>query len=725
MTIELHCTRKHLGVAGKSPRAGEQGSYLVFVALIIVVLVGMAGLAIDSARYSTAQSEKVYTADHAATGALETYLEFEPAGGPVSEAARHDAKVQAALARVATIGGANVSSFSSDGSGNAKHIRNQADIATDDTGLRATVKFGRWWVERPTNCAGTPNSQIATCPCSGAAFGPCFQECDPVAGCVNPDNSTTKPFASAVSVTLRTDASSGVLATLSRLIGGTSVQVSGTSVAAQGSVAAALPKYGVILFDLSRGISVDNYRPFENTAVASAGEAGYLLTSSPGACSFSGASPAGGFIANLANPTAPNATLNTSLSTVYSSSTVHPASSYGCAQVNRSSGTEYYAVNKSGGTLSLSTALGDFHVDDPQPYTGLLTGLNAFLREFQTNASPADKISLIGFDSEIYPQRIYPSAATPFVSNSDPTNFDPLITMTDSREAAANAGLFPRATAKSSGGAVIPNYADLPGALQYAYNQLNKISVSGIDRYVMVFSNGLTMRESFANPTAPTTGRYILPSDLAGNKALLQQRNASSLMESVTLLGEGLLQPNRVRVHVVGAGAATGAHSLMIRKGDGKCYSDYELRGLSLLSAAASNVSPDPSIKQFEQLGSLNPLDGPYLKPFAELQNLARITYGDWTSILRTCPSVTKAQIDTACAGGAITPVGATALQKTISAASTTLAPVANEIDAQGRLLCSPIVGGLTAKANAIKTMRDTMTEMLDKRPIILVAPLN
>ncbi|MCC6953178.1 MAG: hypothetical protein IT290_03580, partial [Deltaproteobacteria bacterium] len=52
----------------------ERGITIVFLAIIVVALMGMIGLPIDSGMLATTSSQYRHTAEYAVTSALETYL---------------------------------------------------------------------------------------------------------------------------------------------------------------------------------------------------------------------------------------------------------------------------------------------------------------------------------------------------------------------------------------------------------------------------------------------------------------------------------------------------------------------------------------------------------------------------------------------------------------------------------------------------------------------------
>lgn len=691
-------------------RPGERGGVLLLVALSLVALLGFIALAIDSARVMTAQTEKLYTADHAATAGLEAYLEREPAPEALASASdtnarnllRHQFKVGEALSRIAEISSENRTTFIQ-----GSELLNPAEI--NSLIGSANVRFGRWWRERPANCA----SDSPACPCGPGmdpsqvgVVKPCFQPCSIEDGCVGPDGSTDMPFASALEVTLKSKPKQGVAMTFARVLGVTDDRhVSGTAYAnANSSVAYALPKVGVLLVDLSRATTIDNYPPFEREPDLPS-EFSFELREDPAnnLASCNGSLNPCGATCKVkeeqemrrpedTHPLPP--TMQTSYQTIYNS--LSNKGDYTCHQLKLGGVTSYHLVN-TGGEIA-------------EPYGSLLRGVNTTLLELRKNSNAADYLSVIGFDHQTAEEREYPRGKS-FISSVD-ADFDELLQATGDRLLAAKAGFFPRANSR----------ADLANGLQRAFEKLSKnLPLSQIDPYIMLFSNGLSMCEGVTSPGTRRCGRLSAAADLPGVQTQLFERHTLAMEEALGRVATSYYKPNKIKVHVFPAGLTTPAHSALIQRPDGGgCLSDREIRRYRLFNIIGYE-NMDDAKAAYKDLASAP--GKTFAQPMMYLYSLSTLTQGEWLPVRKECPSLTAMAADTLCSGS--TAINTTALpgpdERIVATRASAYRPPTGgeEIDAEGRLLCTPR-GGMSQPEQQIA---EAVKRAIERRPVMLVTP--
>lgn len=212
----------------------EEGFILILSALLMVAILGFVALAIDVARLSSSQSEKLYTADYAALGSLQAYIQ-SPAGST------HQQRLNNAITRAENVAGLNFSTFDQ-GSRQA----NTGELADGTSG---NLVAGRFWSSRPTNCS------IAGCPCSLPAntySSGCFQQCDND-GCARPDGSLLNPklLANSIQMELHTSGVGPIRNMFASMLGANASAVKAKS------FAASRPSHGIILLDISPSTVMD------------------------------------------------------------------------------------------------------------------------------------------------------------------------------------------------------------------------------------------------------------------------------------------------------------------------------------------------------------------------------------------------------------------------------------------------------------------------------------
>ncbi|MCC6953957.1 MAG: hypothetical protein IT290_07555 [Deltaproteobacteria bacterium] len=659
----------------------ERGALALFAALILLVLVGFIALSIDSARLSSATEEKRNTADQVALAALETYFDYDVAEqsrprrtrpprrgpqGPLTTTSttttttdpfatttttstttsttvagcatnlqcQHQVKFSAAVARAEQIGAQNTLTSRD---GEAQLYAGALRTNTADTTGNGTIASGRWWTRSISACtasAGAGGTNV--CPCAhDFNTGPCFQACDPILGCRSPySGGWDSPFANAMRVVLRTaGAGQGIRKIFGSLIsaaGDNEWQVQGSSTSGtNASTAFALPKYGVVMVDLSRSTTVEDYNrgtgnppraylPFEVESTTDDGAGGEVRGAEYAyqlAVAAPGCTPAGGInsctvpgacaFTPVDQTKAPGAPLN-GYQLSYERLLVgniadNPmANEYRCFQVSHPGGswTQNHLVAVDG--------------PEPEPHGEFIASANRILQEFQDRGNPADRLSLIGFDDDFSPNG--PIALRSFPRNSlytgepgtfiDPTHpqFQGLVDMTanDATGRALRAqNLFvPRSNAVS----------DLPMALQHAFTKI-EVAVQGqfnrVDPFVVLITNGLSGCSRGPGGAAATTtclGTRPMPagSGSLGTSAPAYQNplfyepsynnHVNSLTELLSREVNGRYRDTDAKfvgLHVLYGGRDVVPHSVLIkdmRAGAESCLRDDGLRRLSFVN---------------------------------------------------------------------------------------------------------------------------------------------
>ncbi|MCB0360901.1 MAG: hypothetical protein KDD44_14735, partial [Bdellovibrionales bacterium] len=141
----------------------ERGVVLILVALLTVLLLGVAGLAIDTALLSASHVEQRHHAEYVALGALQA---FHRTTGD------WNAKLDAAILRAGELAGAN--RFIGKAFQENATYDEQFDAANTDKGS-GTLRPGYWYRTEPEGGCGTVKSSSG-CPCSNGSWeGPCFR----------------------------------------------------------------------------------------------------------------------------------------------------------------------------------------------------------------------------------------------------------------------------------------------------------------------------------------------------------------------------------------------------------------------------------------------------------------------------------------------------------------------------------------------------------------------
>jgi len=732
----------------------ESGAFLVLAALVLAVLFGFIALAIDSARTYTSMSEKISTADSIALAALDTYLNREPQL-PALQLDRHTFKWDKVKKEVVTYYNSNQSTFAE------SQTITEASINAKGSGVSVTP--GRWWIEKPANCT------ISGCPCNISAplYRPCFQTCSAATGCVDPSNSGGDIFATAMEVRLSTEGQDGIKTTFAGILGVNKVDVEGKSYSATtGSVSFALPQIGVLLFDLSRGITIDNYLPFERKplptqpAWAARREYSFPLSSDPASgCSATGVASSCRSscpVSNLPDASYLNEYRNTPPTGVAGNYSDSIYDQYKCYSGNLNGALQRHLVATGPGSL------------DPEPYNSMLQAANAYLRQFKTQGRAGDRLMLLGFDQFDIPELHFPQAnggAPVFLSPTDP-GLDELILMTSNRDEAAKRMFFPRAYSK----------LDLAEALRTAASQLlTAYPSTKVDLYINLFTNGLSLCGS-RNPPSPPSNFKAACASLTDPSASLDVRTENlrkqltSLDEAVVDLGESILRPNGIKVNVITGNisatmpigtSATQTHTALLGHWkESRCATDLEIRQWKYL-----NVIPypddDPSatnkpftnrmIAEFSNVGrttasslaNINPLSGPpalpvtppasnanqnivrYVQPSRYLYSLAATTLGNYVPLRRECVTTKIEDANGYCRRsanrlGEPQPTTDKRVSETRNKAIRPFPSGTPEIDAEWRMLCEPR-NGQNSKPPAL--FSDFSDSIIQSRSIVLVVP--
>lgn len=708
--------------------AQEKGAFIVLAALVLTVLFGMIAIAIDSTRAMTAKYEKIATADTVALASLDAYLNQEPqpsTSNPTTTPTmleRHHYKWNAVKSKVVTYINSNPTNFI-----DTDQTISLADINLAGKGI--TVKPGRWWLERPETC---PQSGGPSCPCSEITeplYRPCFQECDPATGCQNPGSAVGVGdiFANAMEVKLSTEGQGGLLTLFGGVLGINKIDVSGGSYSAMaGSVSHSLPQIGVLLFDLSRAMTIDSYLPFEknpsnpnNNNWAARREYSFPLAAAPASgCSAAGVNSTCRI--NCPILAAPDLSYaNEYQSAVYNNGIYDL---YKCYSGTLGANLERHLVATRPGSLI------------PEPYSTLLTALNRYLVQFKTLARAGDKLMILGFDSVDLPELHFPRAnanGAVFLAPDDP-QLDALIAMTASIDAAAQSMFFPRARSQ----------LDLQLALRTAANQiLTSYPNAKIDPYIALFSNGLSLCGTRNPPGFVGQCASLLdPQADPLLQTLNYNKQIESLDEALVNVGENILRPNRIKVHVItgdssvppGASVIPAHSALMGHWQQNVCATDLEFRKAKYLYVVPYPEMAAMPQQQFQSMGTRpasHLLGVHYVQPTMYLYSLAATTLGTYFPIRPECTTLTAGDVNARCATNKLDlsapPTTSTRVNRTRSGTYKpdpiqASAAERAEIDPDGRLLCEPRNG---QASNIDNRFIKLATDLTQSRSIVLVAP--
>jgi hypothetical protein len=698
-------------------------------------------------------SEKIASADAIALAALDTYLNKEPSDlicPGQTEGCRHTYKWGLAKDKVVEYSNANKMTFV-----DGPQTINAGQINAANSGVK--VKPGRWWTERPATCGA---GATPTCPCDSVngvvppLNKPCFQECDEGAAACDSPGGVGDRFATAMSVTLTTEGQGGIKTMFAKMMGVEKIDVEGAAfVSATGSVSFALPQIQVLLFDLSRSSTMDNYLPFERAQVgfdpvtnSDRQEYSFPVQAGMAACSPAGvASSCLGACPIAVSPTANFTPADAFQKEYTNTSTINPAvgTTYTAAKWN-----EYkcYSGSLNGATEKhLVATLGR----PPEPYATLLAALNRYLVRFKQIGRAGDKIMLLGFDNADIPERHFPPkvAGVPMFLDPDDPVLDNLITMTSNLDEAAKKMFFPRAYSK----------LDLSKALRTAADQILTVYPSGqIDPSVTLFSNGFSMC-SDTNPA--TLSQYCAGlTDIATANATLNMRHwekqLTSLDEALVKVAESYLKPNRIRANVVSGnvGMPSGTSALQIHNAmmghwsNGKCATDLDFRRTRYLYVIpypedpilpAPQVFRDRMIAEYANIGRrpaspelnipaaaplpLFPFGVRYVQPSKYVYSIAATTLGKYVPLRPECTVLTEGMANTACQTSILSgspPNLSDRINRTRSECYKPLIPDL-EIDSEGRLLCEP----KGPKSAFTPLVDDFVENVTQSRLITLVMP--
>ncbi len=218
----------------------EDGSVIVFIVLMCLLLFILAGLAIDSSVLSTSKAQQRHSAEYISLAALKSYIE--------STATTKAQKLDAAVERAREVAGTNLmlarpfQKKKTDGNTLGSNIT----AHNDDNGL---IIPGIWHFDAGSGVCGG-----VTCPCdaSGAWATPCFQK---ISSLSDPASDNINSF----QVTFKTAGDSPVRALFTQFIGTKSQSLESTA------TAALVPKHVVFLMDVSRSAQWETHLPLEMT----------------------------------------------------------------------------------------------------------------------------------------------------------------------------------------------------------------------------------------------------------------------------------------------------------------------------------------------------------------------------------------------------------------------------------------------------------------------------
>lgn len=523
----------------------EHGAVMLLLILLLVPMLIAVAMAIDSARFTTSDTELERIANSMALGALETFLLMEqPADFSAREAAAKERAVELANLESNSLIAAHDNNFSVD------------DFRPNGN---AQITFGRWFFEEPGNgCENFQSTAGQTCPCSGATFtGPCFVP-------------SADPFEiNSARLAIQTESN------IVNSIFGSLLDLSALRLNASSTVAA-VPRNGVFLVDLSRSTQFQTHLPLEQLSAANqnqASEFAFRLAADvntgtqiftcndivPGGntCNANGLAK----LANYCTNTFPGAsqtvldTCNTQCPPITPfvahqtwhtqmqqsgsdpSPTAHYRNNYRCETLTNpanSAQSEAYLIEQ------------DQTGKEPEPLNTILGGIYQAMQTLRQRSIAGDTITLIGFDGAVFdftnppirsfgPARIDLREGSLFRQIEDLTNPD------RSFNEKIPAFFFP-----GSG----PNRGetDIAGALIAARDRLLEQNNFNIARnFVVLFSDGLA--SCFHGPTATNgcmfTGASLSPTQCL-SPAPTNVRSTHSYNNSYTVHLLGLKEATQV-----------------------------------------------------------------------------------------------------------------------------------------------------------------------------------
>lgn len=630
-------------------RESECGSVLLFAALVLIAICGMIAIAVDGARLMDAHTEKKATADHVALVALERYLsaDVDPAVFPTN-GERHAERFRQAVDSAVKVGGWNylTARFGEQHIQNKNQLWKGIDAGDAD---RGSIKSGRWWMERPA-C----NGAHPACPCDTATPLPCFQECSDGPGACAPVNAVMSQvlpgdadprlYANAVRVSLHTGPNDSDKMTnyFASVLGIMFSSTGATSTAANSATSAVLPKSTVILFDLSRSTTVENFLPWEKVPPGTPYRREYSYRLNTGVC------PVTGPVANYAiqgpvsaapgaNPTVvglkaalPSAAGPGSTSPWKQAWRENPEQArYQCVQAWTANGlaAQRYLVYTE---PSVDPAV----AVRPEPLYSMFDAAADVLRNIQKTASPADKVGVVFFDhQENIAPRVFElkTVIDPQFSLLQQI-FDTSLPHTPANPAwnrRMEYGIFPRTASSMYAG------SDPTRAFGQAFAMFQRGSnLFYADNAVLLMTNGLAncamdssvnarvcrgyMRANSIDRDPDGSGTYfnpaVVPMSTWGGAWTNAETAAPTRTEwndvyrlhkyslSASIAGSNSVnfEKNKIRLHVALAGRHVSPHTVLLKSIDTPptgCMVDNEIRRRNLLT-----VLPSPNYNTIDDL---------------------------------------------------------------------------------------------------------------------------
>ncbi len=613
----------------------DRGAVLIYLAVILVVLIGFVGMGIDSSVLGASESQQRHTAEYLALTALRTF-----SGRPATEDIY--TRLFAARDHAQQVAGANIMLAEpflylpaqpeelgplDDGGG-----------GTVPDGPNGRIAPGLWYFVPPASCALEPTP----CPCdtSGNWAGPCFRELD----FDDPAQQTIVPNAFRAELHLRPE--SPLRTFFMRVLGAEFVSV------ASSATAATVPTHGVLLTDLSRSSAGQNHRHYEAWGAEESSEYAFqlknktclgpsdhtnpcqTLTLWPGAPP----PPAGHYIScgavgdALGPPTDCEFMGKTFLdlyTAIYNSHCNSPPplirrtrgatttpihrhfkDDYACYTVNYQDGnespvTEHYLIDT---YRSVVTDIFDpAYTIGPEPLSTMLYGMHYALDRVTQRNVIGDMIGAVGFDQSAWIRsRKFP------LSRPGLPDYESLKRITDVdnqtpqtlEERFQTHLFFPRVDA----------LGNIPGALTEAVNMLLTASDRDLSqKFVVLITDGISFCQNDASCDLSATGFQ------------------NSFNEAASIV-QNQFVPNGIKLHVVFIGRTGGPHTLLVQSSNDptECMEEGEARfGSQPIPLVDVNAYTDTLPEALTD-------ETKYFFPANQYYNLARMTDGIWGPV-RPC----------------------------------------------------------------------------------------
>ncbi len=471
----------------------EKGAIMIMLAIFLVPILLCISLAIDTSSLSTTHTQLERISNSMALAALEEYLGFqeEPEDDGAIEKDVPDNftdRISAAKERAANIG--KLQSNIPVGMAGSPILFGSEEITQ---GGVAELFFGKWWFEEPIEgCTGANANNASEC-CFSGAFDPCFVETS-----VENDINAVR-----LTVSTKTEGEGKFKKLFSNFLFGEEpvLNVSAT--------AAAVPRNGVFLIDMSRSTTFATHSPAEQQSgdaqLTNASEYSVLLHSDfscsdwvkdTGSCTATAQTEVNDYCDNnftigsakhttclahcprLATPreeliffelmTEPNSG---------NPNTDHKRSDYDCFEFNYEGRTEHYLVD-------MGTAY-----DGPEPLNTIMDGVHEALNAITERSIVGDRVAFVAFDNSILPTSTGLRTFGPF-RHGEP-EFNELYSLTDTDNSGtlrdrAEKFLFP-ASAPGRGN------TNISAALFEAREILRKLdNFASAQNFVVLFSDGVT-----------------------------------------------------------------------------------------------------------------------------------------------------------------------------------------------------------------------------------------